>query len=46
MVQRLAEKDAGGPVSLGTGIEEIQVPRPDLGRFDNLLNEGEQADGK
>jgi len=41
MVQRLAEKDAGGSVSLGTAIEEIQVPRPNLGRFDDLLTEGE-----
>ena len=46
MVQRLADKEAGAPASLGTAIEEIQVPRPDLGRFDDLLNEGEEADGK
>jgi hypothetical protein len=31
---------------LGAAIEEIQVPRPDLGRFDDLLKEGEEADGK
>jgi transposase len=46
MVQRLAEKDAGTPVSLGTAMEEIQVPRPDLGRYDDLFTEGEEADGK
>jgi hypothetical protein len=45
MVQRLADKDAGVPVSLGTATEHIQVPRPDLGRFDELLKEGEE-DGK
>ena len=45
MVQRLAERDAGVPVSLGTATEQIQVPRPDLGRFDELLKQGEQADG-
>jgi transposase len=41
MVQRLAEKDAGVPVSLGTAMQDVQVPRPDLGRFDELLKEGE-----
>jgi transposase len=46
MVQRLAEKEAGAPVCLGTAMEEIQVPRPDLGRFDDLLKKGEQEDGK
>jgi hypothetical protein len=46
MVQRLAEKDGGGPVCLGSAMEEIQVPKPDLGRFDDLLKEGEEADGK
>jgi transposase len=46
MVQRLAEKDAGAPACVGTAVEEIQVPRPDLGRFDALLKEGEEADGK
>jgi transposase len=45
-VQRLAERDAGAPVSLGTAMEAVQVPRPDLGRFDELLKEGEEADGK
>lgn len=45
-VQRLAEKEAGTPVCLGTAVEEIQVPRPDLGRFDDLLKEGEEGDGK
>ena len=46
MVQRLADRDAGVPVSLGTASEHIQVPRPDLGRFDELLEQGEQEDGQ
>jgi transposase len=46
VVQRLADKDAGVPVSLGTATEHIQVPRPDLGRFDELLQQGEEADGE
>ena len=46
MVQRLADRDAGMPVSLGTATEHIQVPRPDLGRFDELLEQGEQEDGQ
>jgi transposase len=41
MVQRLAEQDTGAPVSLGTAADDVQVPRPDLGRFDELLKEGE-----
>jgi transposase len=45
MVVRLAERDAGLPVSVGTATPEIQVPRPDLGRFDQLLEDGEQVDG-
>jgi hypothetical protein len=44
VVQRLADKDTAVPVSLGTVTEAVQVPRPDLGRFDELLTEGEQAD--
>src|ERR1700677_2632179 len=44
MVQRLADKDTGAPLSLGTATEQIQVPRPDLGRFDDLLNQGEESD--
>ena len=46
MVVRLAERDAGLPVSVGTATPEIQVPRPDLGRFDQLLEDGGQADGQ
>jgi transposase len=46
MVQRLAERDAGVPLSLGTDTPEIQVPRPDLGRFDELLEDGEEAHGE
>jgi transposase len=46
MVQRLAERDAGVPASLGTATPEIQVPRPDLGRFDELLKDGGEADGE
>jgi transposase len=46
LVERLAERDAGVPESLGTATEAIQVPRPDLGRFDELLGEGEEADGQ
>jgi transposase len=41
-VQRLAERDAGVPLSLGTAMEAIQVPRPNLGQFDELLKEGEE----
>jgi hypothetical protein len=41
MVGRLAERDAQTPATLGAATPEIQVPRPDLGRFDELLNEGE-----
>ena len=41
-VQRLAERDAGVPLSLGTAMEAIQVPRPDLGQFDALLKQGEE----
>jgi transposase len=44
VVQRLADKDAGVPLSLGTVKEDVQVPRPDLGRFDELLTQGEEAD--
>jgi transposase len=46
MVVRLAEREAGVPASGGTATPEIQVPRPDLGRFDQLLEDGEQADGQ
>ena len=46
VVQRLAERDAGVPLSVGTAMPEIQVPRPDLGRFDELLKQGEEADGE
>jgi hypothetical protein len=46
MVVRLAERDAGVPGSLGTATPELQVPRPDLGRFDQLLEDGGQADGE
>jgi transposase len=46
MVVRLAERDAGAPLSVGIATPEIQVPRPDLGRFDQLLEEGEEADGQ
>jgi transposase len=41
-VQRLAEQDAGVPLSLGTAMEALQVPRPNLGQFDELLKEGEE----
>ena len=46
MVQRLADSDSGTPVSLGTAQQAIQVPRPDLGRFDELLEDGEEANGQ
>jgi len=46
MVQRLAERDTDTPVSLGTATQHVQVPRPDLGRFDELLQEGEETDGE
>jgi hypothetical protein len=45
-VQRLADRDAGVPASLGTATESIQVPRPDLVQYNELLKEGEEADGK
>jgi hypothetical protein len=45
MVVRLAERGAGVPLSPWTDTPEIQVPRPDLGRFDELLNNGEEAHG-
>src|SRR4051794_32433274 len=41
-VQRLAERDTGVPLSLGTAMEAIQVPRPDLGQFDVLLKQGDE----
>src|SRR5437764_1696267 len=46
MVVRLAERDAGVPGSLGAATPELQVPRPDLGRFDQLLEDGGEADGE
>jgi transposase len=46
MVQRLAEGDTGVPLSLGTATPEVQVPRPDLGQFDELLRNGGEADGQ
>jgi transposase len=45
LVERLANKDTAVAVPLGTATEAIQVPRPDLGRFDELLKGGEEADG-
>ena len=41
-VQRLAERDAGVPLSLGTALAALQVPRPNLGQFDELLKQGEE----
>jgi transposase len=46
MVQRLAERDPGVPESLGAVTPEVQVPRPDLGLFDELLDQGGEADGQ
>jgi Mu transposase, C-terminal domain len=46
MVVRLAERDAGVPAPVGTATPEVQVPRPDLGRFDQLLKDGGQDDGQ
>jgi hypothetical protein len=46
LVVRLAEQDADVPLLLGTATPEVQVPRPDLGRFDALLTNGEEADGQ
>jgi transposase len=46
VVVRLAERDAGAPAPLGATTAEVQVPRPDLGQFDRLLEEGEEADGE
>lgn len=45
-VQRLAERGTDVPLSLGTATPEVQVPRPDLGRFDELLDNGGEADGQ
>lgn len=44
-VQRLAKAAAGAGVttgcqSVGTPLSQYQVPRPDLGQFDQLLNRG------
>ncbi len=46
MVVRLAEREAEVPASLGAATPEVQVPRPDLGRFDQLLEDGGQDDGQ
>src|SRR5205085_8025655 len=46
LVVRLAEQDAGVPLLLGTAMPEIQVPRPDLGQFDQLLQDTGEADGQ
>jgi hypothetical protein len=46
MVQRLADRDTGVPLSLGAVTPGIQVPRPDLGRFDELLKDGEEVHGE
>jgi transposase len=42
-VQRLAGASAALPV---TPLCQFQVPRPDLGRFDQLLSQGEEPDGR
>jgi hypothetical protein len=46
VVQRLAERGTDVPLSLGTATGEIQVPRPDLERFDELLKDTGEADGE
>jgi transposase len=46
MVVRLAERNAGTSAPVGAATPEVQVPRPDLGRFDQLLEDGGQEDGQ
>jgi transposase len=46
MVVRLAERDAGTPAPVGAATLEVQVPRPDLGQFDQLLEDGGPDDGQ
>jgi transposase len=36
-VRRLAERDADVPVAEGAASGQVQVPRPDLGQFDQLI---------
>lgn len=45
-VQRLADRDSETAESLGTAEEAMQVPRPDLRRFDELLKDGGENDGQ
>jgi transposase len=42
--RRLAEP--AGPATEGTSLSQYQVPRPDLGRFDQLLSYGDSEDGR
>lgn len=37
LVRRLSEKEAGVGVAEGAAPVQVQVPRPDLGRFDQLI---------
>jgi hypothetical protein len=45
-VGRLAEGGGGsGPAPEATPLEQYQVPRPDLGRYNQLLSQGDSQDG-
>ena len=45
-VRRLAGPDGSGPTPEVTPLCQYQVPRPDLGRFDQLLSQGDFEDGR
>ena len=45
-VRRGAARDGAGPCPEATTLCQYQVPRPDLGRFDQLLSSGEPEDGR
>ena len=45
-VRRLAEAAGNVPAPEATSLDQYQVPRPDLGRYNQLLCEGESPDGR
>jgi transposase len=44
-VRRLAEGGGKVPVAEAMPLEQYQVPRPDLGRYNQLLSQGDSQDG-
>jgi hypothetical protein len=44
-VRRLAEGAGNVPAPEATPLDQYQVPRPDLGRYNQLLSEGDSQDG-